>query len=136
MTQQQINYVVITEHLGTIYSKIMKAIKINTNVNLNSGITLPSGAIVVIAEGYTDVKSTNEGVIPSQIATLLYASLEALKSGKVSINDIADYTPVFSELKLSVADYQTKSAEQLLIDTVESELIKVYGAENIEEISI
>ena len=136
MIQQQINYVVIMGHHGTIYFKIMKAIKINTNVNLNSGITLPSGGIVVIAEGYTDVKSTNEGFIPSQIATLLYASLEALQSGKVSINDVADYTPVFSELKLSLADYQTKSAEQLLIDTVESELIKIYGAENIEEISI
>lgn len=114
----------------------MKAIKINTNVNLNSGITLPSGAIVIIAEGYTDVKSTKDGFIPSQIATLLYASLEALQSGKVSINDVTDYTPVFSNLQLKISDYQTKTAEQLLIDTVESELVKVYGAEKIEEITI
>jgi hypothetical protein len=114
----------------------MKAIKINTSVNLNSGITLPSGAIVIISEGYTDIKSTKDGFIPSQIATLLYASLEALQSGKVSINDVADYTPVFQNLQLSVIEYQTKTAEQLLIDTVENELIKVYGAENIEEIDV
>jgi hypothetical protein len=114
----------------------MKAIKINTNVNLFSGITLPSGAIVVIAEGYTDVKNQKDGFIPSQIATLLFASLEALQSGKVSINDVADYTPVFSGLQLSVVDYSTKSAEQLLVDTVEAELIAVYGAENIEEVEI
>lgn len=114
----------------------MKAIKINTNVNLNSGITLPSGAIVIIAEGYTDIKSQKDGFIPSQIATLLYASLEALQSGKVSINDVADYTPVFSGLHLSVADYQTKTAEQLLVDTVEAQLVEVYGAENIEEVEI
>lgn len=114
----------------------MKAIKINTNVNLNSGITLPSGAIVIISEGYTDIKSQKDGFIPSQIATLLYASLEALQSGKVSINDVADYSPVFQNLQLSVLDYQTKTAEQLLVDTVESELIKVYGAENVEEIDV
>jgi len=114
----------------------MKAIKINTSVNLSSGITLPSGAIVVIAEGYTDVKSTKDGFIPSQIATLLFASLEALQSGKVSINDVADYTPVFSGLQLSIADYQTKTAEQLLVDTVEEQLIAIYGADNIEEVEL
>lgn len=114
----------------------MKAIKINTNVNLSSGITLPSGSIVVIAEGYTDVKNQKDGFIPSQIATLLFASLEAFQSGKVSINDVADYLPVFQNLQLSLVDYSTKTAEQLLVDTVESELIKVYGEENIKEIDI
>lgn len=112
----------------------MKILKIKTNVNLQSGITLPSGAVVVISEGYTDIKSAKDGYIPSQIATLVYASYEALTSGKTNVNDVQDFNPVFSGLQLSVADYQTKTAEQLLIDTVESELIKIYGAENIEEI--
>ena len=30
----------------------MQAIKINTNVNLTSGLSIPSGSVVVIAEGY------------------------------------------------------------------------------------
>jgi hypothetical protein len=49
-----------------------------------------------------------------------------MQSGKVSINDVADYKPVFSGLQLSIVDYSTKTAEQLLIDTakntVEAEL--------------
>ena len=109
----------------------MKYIQINTNVNLQSGITLPSGSVVVIAEGYVDIKSTKDGFIPSQIATLLYASLDALISGKSSINDIADYNPVFSGLQLSIQDYETKTAEDLLVATVYNELSKIYGSENI-----
>ena len=70
------------------------------------------------------------------LKALFFASLEAMKSGKVSINDVADYTPVFSGLQLSVVDYSTKAAEQLLVDTVEAELIAVYGAENIEEVEL
>ena len=109
----------------------MKYIQINSNVNLQSGITLPSGSVVVIAEGYVDIKSTKNGFIPSQIATLLYASLDALTSGKSSINDIADYNPVFSGLQLSISDYETKTAQDLLVGTIYNELSKVYGSENI-----
>lgn len=109
----------------------MKYIQINSNVNLQSGITLPSGSVVVIAEGYVDIKSTKDGFIPSQIATLLYASLDALISGKSSINDIADYNPVFSGLQLSIQDYETKTAQDLLVLTIYNELSKVYGSENI-----
>jgi hypothetical protein len=39
-------------------------------------------------------------------------------------------------LQLSIVDYSTKTAEQLLVDTVEAQLIAVYGAENIEEVEI
>ena len=114
----------------------MKALKINQPVNLNSGITIPSGSIVVIAEGYADVKSTKDGMIPSQVSTFLYVSESAITEGKSPIGDIADYSPVFSGLELSVADYQTKTAESLLIDAVQSSLGKVYGPENVEEVNI
>jgi len=52
-------------------------IKINSSVNLSSGLTIPSGSVVTIAEGYADVKGESEGVIPAQVATFLYASEEA-----------------------------------------------------------
>jgi hypothetical protein len=114
----------------------MKALKINQPVNLNSGIAIPSGSIVVIAEGYADVKSTKDGMIPSQVSTFLYVSESAIAEGKSPIIDIADYSPVFSGLELSIADYQTKTAEALLIDAVQSSLDKVYGVENVEEINL
>lgn len=114
----------------------MKALKINQPVKLNSGIAIPSGSIVVIAEGYCDVKSTKDGMIPSQVSTFLYVSESAIAQGKSPIGDIADYNPVFSGLQLSVADYQTKTAESLLIDAVQSSLDQVYGVENVEEINL
>jgi len=44
----------------------MKAIQINTSVNLTSGLSIPSGSVVVIAEGYADVKSQKDGIIPAK----------------------------------------------------------------------
>ena len=44
-------------------------IKINSAVNLSSGLSIPSGSVVAIAEGYADVKSEKDGIIPAQVAT-------------------------------------------------------------------
>ena len=63
----------------------MKAIKINSAVNLTSGLAIPSGSIVVIAEGYADIKSTKDGFIPSQIATFVYASEQAIEIGRAHV---------------------------------------------------
>ena len=114
----------------------MKAIKINSNVNLTSGIEIAEGSIVVIAEGYADVKSTKDGLIPSQVATLLYASVEALVNGKDPIIGIADFNPVFSNLELSVSDFETISAESLLVNAVFNQLALIYGESNIEIVNI
>jgi hypothetical protein len=107
----------------------MKKIKINTVVNLTSGISLPSGSIVVIAEGYADVKSEKDEFIPAQIATLLYVSEAAFENGATAITNPSDFNPVFSQLELSVVDYQTKSAESLLIDSVYNALNAVYPSQ-------
>ena len=114
----------------------MKAIQILSPVNLTSGLSIPSGSIVVIAEGYADVKSTKDGFIPSQIATLVFASETAYAEKKSPITDIADFNPVFSSLQLSVTDYATLSAESLLINAVFNALVAVYGAENVEQVEI
>ena len=104
----------------------MKAIKINSAVNLTSGLAIPSGSVVVIAEGYADIKSTKDGFIPSQIATFVYANEQAIVEGKSPIPDIADFNPVFSDLKLSISDYATLSAESLLINSVYNALSNIY----------
>ena len=113
----------------------MKAIQINTPVNLTSGLSIPSGSVCVIAEGYADVKSQKDGVIPAQIATFVFASVEALAQGKAPIQGIQDFNTTFSGLELSVADYETKSAETLLINSVYSALDVIYPSQ-VEQITI
>jgi len=107
----------------------MKAIQINTPVNLTSGLSIPSGSVCVIAEGYADVKSQKDGVIPAQIATFVYASVEALAQGKAPIQGIEDFNTTFSGLELSVSDYETLAAETLLVNAVESALEQIYPSQ-------
>jgi hypothetical protein len=104
----------------------MKAIKILSNVNLTSGLSIPSGSVVVIAEGYADVKSQKDGIIPAQIATFVFASVGALAEGKAPIQGIEDFNTTFSGLELTVADYESKSAEVLLINAVFNALDLIY----------
>jgi hypothetical protein len=110
-------------------------IKINSSVNLSSGLTIPSGSVVTIAEGYADVKSESEGVIPAQVATFLYASEEAYTNELSPVSGVADFNPVFSGLELSVDHYKNKTAEYLFIDAVKEALEEVYGDGNIEIVS-
>jgi hypothetical protein len=113
----------------------MKAVKINTVVNLTSGLSIPSGSVCVIAEGYADVKSQKDGVIPAQIATFVYASEAAIAEGKAPIQGIEDFNTTFSSLELTVVDYETKTAEELLINAVYSALNEVYPSE-VEVVNI
>ena len=114
----------------------MQAIKILSPVNLTSGLSIPSGSVCVIAEGYADVKSQKDGVIPAQIATFVFASVEALAQGKAPIQGIQDFNTTFSNLELSVADYETLPAETLLVNAVESALEAIYGVDNVDVIAI
>jgi hypothetical protein len=113
----------------------MKAILINSNVNLTSGLSIPSGSVVVIAEGYADVKSQKDGIIPAQIATFVFASVQALAEGKAPIQGIQDFNTTFSALELTVADYESKSAEVLLINAVFNALVAIYPAQ-VEVVTI
>ena len=114
----------------------MQAIKILSSVNLTSGLSIPSGSVVVIAEGYADVKSQKDGIIPAQIATFVFASVQALAEGKAPIQGIQDFNTTFSNLELSVVAYETIPAESLLVNAVYDALATIYGAENVEQITI
>jgi len=107
-------------------------IKINSAVNLSSGISIPSGSVVSIAEGYVDIKGLKEGVIPAQVATFVYASEDAYNNGLDPVSGVADFNPVFSGLEVAVADYETTAAEALFVAEVREALEAIYGAENIE----
>lgn len=113
----------------------MKVVKINAEVNLSSGMVVGLGSVLVIAEAYTDNKSQKDGVIPSQVATLLFQNEQAIIDGKVSIPNVADFNTTMSG-NLDVARYETEAAEVMLIEFVVGTLTPIYGAENIEVITI
>lgn len=106
----------------------MKAIQINATVNLNNGLQIPSGSVAVISEGLAQVFATKDGVIPAQIVSAIYTSKENYETGKAPVdgNSIADFNPAMYNLKLSVVDYQTVTAETLLVEAVYNSLDTVY----------
>lgn len=114
----------------------MKYIKINTEVNLTSGIQIPSGSVVIIAEGYADIKAQVDGLIPAQISTFVFASFESMMAGKQALQGIADFNTTFSFSKLPVKDFETVPAETLLIQAIYQDLALVYGESNIEIVTI
>lgn len=114
----------------------MKYIKIKTEVNLTSGVAIPSGSVVIIAEGYADVKGQVEGLIPAQISTFVYASIEAMIGGKQALQGIEDFNTTFSYAKLPVEAFETVPAETLLITAVYDDLELVYGKGNVEIVTV
>lgn len=114
----------------------MKAIKIKTPVNLSSGLATPINTILVLSEGYTNNKAKNNGNIPSQIATMLYLDAQSIIDNKEPISGISDFNPVFLNLELSVTDFETKTAENLMIDAVYEQLVPIYTAANLQIVTI
>ena len=106
----------------------MKAIKINAPVNLNSGLQVPPGAVVVISEGLAQLFKTQGGLIPAQIATDVYTSVSNYESGKAPVDrsSVADFNPVRYDVKLPVAAYETQTAQDLLLTAVYMGLEQTY----------
>jgi hypothetical protein len=106
----------------------MKAIQINATVNLNNGLQIPSGSVAVISEGLAQVFATKDGVIPAQIVSNVYTTKENYETGKSPVDgsSIADFNTAMYNLQLSVVDYQTVSAETLLVEAVYNSLDAVY----------
>lgn len=106
----------------------MKAIKINSPVNLNSGLQIPPGSVVVISEGLAQLFKTQGGLIPAQIATDVYTSVANYESGKAPVDrsSVADFNPVNYGVQLPVAAYETQTAQDLLLTAVYLGLAAVY----------
>ncbi len=113
----------------------MKAVKINSEVNLLSGMIVASGSVLVVSEAYTDNKSQKDGLIPAQIATLLFQNEQAIIDGKVSIPNVADFNTTMAG-ELLVTRYETDPAETMIIEFVFATLAPIYGEENLEIITI
>ena len=106
----------------------MKAIKINASINLNSGLQVPPGSVVVISEGLAQLFKTAGGLIPAQIATDVYTSVSNYETGKAPVDrsSVADFNPVRYDVKLPVAAYETQTAQDLLLTAVYMGLEQVY----------
>lgn len=106
----------------------MKAIKINASINLNSGLQVPPGSVVVISEGLAQLFKTQGGLIPAQIATDVYTSVSNYETGKAPVDrsSVADFNPVRYDVKLPVAAYETQTAQDLLLTAVYMGLEQVY----------
>ena len=106
----------------------MKAIKINASINLNSGLQVPPGSVVVISEGLAQLFKTQGGLIPAQIATDVYTSVSNYETGKAPVDrsSVADFNPVRYDIKLPVAAYETQTAQDLLLTAVYMGLKQVY----------
>jgi len=106
----------------------MKAIKINAPINLNSGLQVPPGSVVVISEGLAQLFKTAGGLIPAQIATDVYTSVSNYETGKAPVDrsSVADFNPVRYDVKLPVAAYETQTAQDLLLTAVYMGLEQVY----------
>ena len=106
----------------------MKAIKINASINLNSGLQVPPGSVVVISEGLAQLFKTAGGLIPAQIATDVYTSVANYETGKAPVDrsSVADFNPVRYDIKLPVAAYETQTAQDLLLTAVYMGLEQVY----------
>lgn len=113
----------------------MKALKINAPVILKSGLQTAPGAIVILTEGYADIKSLKDDLIPCQIITAAFASLEDMDAGKAPLQDILDFNTAFMGLKLSVKSYETLPTQDLLIGAVNAALLVVYP-ESVEVIEL
>jgi hypothetical protein len=106
----------------------MKAIQINATVNLNNGLQIPAGSVVVIAEGLAQVILQKDGLIPAQIVSGVYTTKDNYETGKAPVDgsSISDFNPAMYNLQLSVVSYQTVTAETLLVEAVYNYLDVVY----------
>ena len=108
----------------------MKAIQINTIVKLTNGLAIPDGAVVVISEGLAQVFAQKDGFIPAQIVNTVYVNKSSYESGLAPVdgNSIADFQTALYSLNLSVANYETQTAQDLLVTAVYDYLATVYTA--------
>ena len=116
----------------------MKAIQINTTVLLTNGLAIPSGSVNVINEGLAQVFAQKDGFIPAQIVSSVYVNKSSFEDGKAPVdgNSIADFKTALYDLKLTVSNYETQTAQDLLITAVYDYLSTIYAASDLEIVDV
>ena len=116
----------------------MKAIQINTIVLLTNGLAIPPGAVNVIGEGLAQIVLQKDGLIPAQIVSSVYVNKSTYEEGKTPVdgNSIAEFETALYNLNLSVSNYETQTAQDLLVTTVFDYLSTIYAATDLEIIEV
>ena len=110
----------------------MKAIKINTEVNLNTGLKLDPGSVVILYNGSAALNGMVKDIIPCTIITGVYVSELFYLGGKgqVDTGSILDFNTQ-NYYNLTLEAYQTETAEDLLTNAVLQYLDNIYPG-NVE----
>jgi hypothetical protein len=116
----------------------MKAIQINTIVNLTNGLAIPSGGLNVINVGLAQLFATKNGSIPAQIVSNVYVNKSTYEEGKAPVdgNSIADFQTGLYNLNLNVTSYETLTAQDLLVTAVYDYLATIYAPSDLEIIEV
>lgn len=110
----------------------MKAIKINTEVNLNTGLQLSPGSVVILNNGSAALNGMVKDIIPCTIVTGVYVSELFYLDGKncVDPGSIVDFNTE-NYYNLTLQAYQSETAEDLLTNAVLQYLNNIYPG-NVE----
>jgi len=104
----------------------MKALKINTTINLLTGETVSTGSVIKICRFKLDQERATLTSIPCQIFTKLYKSKNALDNGKQNIGEVQDFSPNFT-LNSLMTDYTTTGDFELkIINLLKAHLETIY----------
>jgi hypothetical protein len=104
----------------------MKALKINTTVNLLTGETIATGSIVKVCRFRLNQEQATLTSIPCQVTTKVYKSKNSMDNGKRDITEIQDFSPHFA-LDFPMTEYEsTGNFENKIINLVKVELEKIY----------
>ena len=97
---------------------------------MNNGLAIPSGAVNVIGEGLAQIVLQKDGFIPAQIVSQVYVNKSTYEEGKAPVdwNSISDFQTALYNLNLTVANYETQTAQDLLVSAVYDYLATVYSA--------
>jgi hypothetical protein len=96
----------------------MKAIQVNSEVKLTTGISIPAGAVFSVSTA--QVFRSVAGLVPIKITPALHASLSALEDGLSAIDTATVIRLKNAQFifKVPVEDYESRTAEDLFLDSL------------------
>lgn len=113
----------------------MKVIKLLKTLTLDSGIVLPSGAILAPTEAYYNVNGSTADGIPSQFGVSVYLDAASYTAKKRPVQGATEVPPLVQTF-VSLADYTTKDGDTLAAQAVKSFLVPTFTASKLDIINI
>jgi hypothetical protein len=105
----------------------MKAIKINTEVDLTNGIQLPSGVIVLFSSAYLYPNEDHTKSL-AEISIKIYGNLTSYQNGFSAIRDTKDISSNIYPITLKLSDLHSENGDMItsFLNIVKTQLEGVY----------